>query len=648
MERYERQLSLVDQEKLKKARVCIAGLGGLGNAVVAYLAAAGVGRLILIDKDVVELSNLNRQILFKPSDVGKKKVDVVEAWIKKFNPEVEVEKFEEICEEAVKKADIVLDCLDNWDARELLWELAFKHGKIVVHGAADLYFGQVAVLLSKEDAEKVKGKGRGGEVVGAVAGLIGTRLALEAIKVLQKRPERSYLIVFDGEEMRKFLIKREPWNCIIAKPSEVWIKSEVTRRKLMRLILDQLSRRIEGKVYAKGPVIFVEPYSRKNLEVLLKTFGIKVVSPAKRVKLGELEKTVVELAEESKAKTFRITAKRVWKGYEKSSIEIQRELGASVVDKLGLKVDLKNPELEIFVEIHRDFALVYTERLEGAGGLPYSSQGRVLVLFSGGIDSPVAAWLLARRGAEVKLLFLNPLGDALESEVYEVYEALKAWIPELELYVVDTSKLVELIREKVKEGYRQVVLKRFMYRIAERVANLLKCRAIATGESLGQTSSQTLANLQIIDEVISLPVLRPLLGMDKEEITELARKIGTYEESSKIAEFCALEKHSNASAKREKVLEEEAKVKVDVEEIVSTLRPAKKVEIPELKPPEDLRDFVIIRLWKEKVPRLDPGKRYVFVCSAGNRAREEALKARRQGIEAYALSLKEAKKRGLL
>jgi len=651
VERYSRQAGLVDQEKLKNARVGIFGLGGLGNACIAYLSAAGIGKLVLVDRDIVEESNLNRQILFKPEDVGKKKIDAAERWIRHFNPEIEVEKFEEICEDAVKRCDIVVDALDNWESRKRLWDLAFKRGKIVVHGAADEWYGQVAVLLSREDGEKVMGKGAGCLVVGAVAGVIGALMALETIRAIQKKPERSFFLAFDGREIRKFEIKRSPWELIIAKPDEIWIKSPATRKKLMRMLLEDLRERVEGKVYARGPHIFVEPYSRKNLQATLRTPGIKVSSPAIRVKLEELEREFEKIAREIlTGKRFRITAKRVWKGYEKNSLEVQSWLGR-IGSRYG-KVDLKEPEVEVFVEIHRGFALLYTKRLEGAGGLPYGSQGRALVLFSGGIDSPVAAFLLAKRGVAVDLLFLNPLGPVLESRIFRVYEKLRESIPRAKLYVIDVGELVNEIRGKVKEGLRQVVLKRFMYRIASKVAEKKGYKAIATGESMGQTSSQTLHNLTIIEKASTKPVLRPLLTLDKSEITGMARQLGTFEESSKIEEFCALERHSNARADEKEVLEEERKLSIRVEEIVGSLREAElEIDAETLEPTEeDLKEAHVIKLWEgiPELEKLERDKKYVFVCFQGLKAAEMAFKARKLGIKAFALGRDRARKLGLL
>ncbi len=633
--RYTRQAGLIDQGRLKRSKVAVFGLGGLGNPAAMYLAAAGVGELILIDRDTVEESNLNRQVLFKPEDVGKKKTDVVEGWIKKFNPEIKVKKFERICREAVEESDVVLDALDNWESRKSLWELAFRLGKTVVHGAADEWYGQVAVLVSREDAEQVKGRGKGDRIIGATAGLIGSEMALETIRVLNDPPKRSYFLSFDGKEIRRYVIKRPPWNCIIAKPDEIWLKSTVTRKKMVGVLLSDLHRKIEGHIIVKGPVLLIEPYSKRNLQACLKTPGIKIVSPAIKTDLDGIEAAVLKV---DVGRSFRITAKRVWKGYEKDSMQIQRELGALVASRTGAGVDLKNHETEIFVEIHREFALVYSQRMKGIGGLPYGIEGKALLLFSGGIDSPVAAFMLAKRGVAVDFLFVNPYGQKLENRIYEVYERVRELVPG-KLYVVDAGDAVEEIRSKVREGLRQVVLKRMLYRIASAVEGY---EAIATGESIGQASSQTLRNLKVISGAASKPVLRPLIGMDKDETVQIARKIGTFEASSKTAEFCSLEKHSNAAASLQDILEEEAKLHIDIEEIVRTIREARKERIN-----VDLKGAIVVRLWEGK-PRLEKGKKYVFVCERGYSAEREAIKARRMGIQAYSLSRKEAEKLGVI
>jgi len=297
------------------------------------------------------------------------------------------------------------------------------------------------------------------------------------------------------------------------------------------------------------------------------------------------------------------------------------------------------------VEIHRDGAYLFTRRIPGPGGMPYGSEGKVLALFSGGIDSPVAAWMMARRGAAVEFLFLNPLGPVLESRVHAVFTSISRWFPGARLHVIDIGDEVEEIRSNVREGSRQTVYKRFMYRVAQEVAQGLGCSAIVTGESLGQVSSQTLQGLSVIDGAVGTPVFRPLIGMDKDEIVSLARRIGSFDKSSGIKEFCSVESHSNASPRVEEIEREEKKLDFDYSSIASQIRKARPVTVELGSPPEG--DFVVVKLW-EGIPKLRHGKKYLFVCKSGNRSAEEALRARKAGFEAYSMDYRTALKKGVL
>ncbi len=634
--RHARQLGLVDQEKLRRARVAIAGMGGLGVPAAVYLALAGVGRLIIIDSDAVEESNLNRQFLYTEKDVGKKKVKVAAERLREMAP-VEVEAREEL---DVSGAELVLDCLDNWESRKKVWEQAFGQGVPVVHGAADEWSGQVAVFMEEGDAAAFQGKReKGCRVVGAVTGLIGARMAIEALRILGGEGAPK-VVAFDGKNFQEYPIQRRRYSHVLVRFSEIWTKSEVTRKKLERV----LARNIEAQVgvspeIKRGRLVL----PKCNYHPLSRVFGVKSFSPALRVPLSRLEEEFEEFARAVKGRRFRVTVHRSWKGYGKTSQELQKELGA-IAARHG-KVSLRGFEVELGVEIHRDGAYLFTEKLEGPGGLPYGSEGRVLAMFSGGMDSPVAAWMVARRGAAVDALFLNPLGEGLESRVAGVFEPLKEWMPGARLFVVDIGEEVAQIREQVEEGFRQVVYKRFMYRVAGEVARRLGCEAVVTGESLGQVSSQTLRSISILEE-LGIPVLRPLIGMDKEEIIARAKELGTYGLSAGISEFCSIERHSNANPALEDVLREEGKLEFDFREISGRLREARQLDVKDLRPPAKGR-FVVVRLW-EGMPELEPGKKYVFVCQAGNSAYERAVEARRKGVEAYALSRKEAIKRGLL
>jgi len=639
--RYSRQKGLVDQKRLERAVVVVAGVGGLGNPAATYLALAGVGEIRLVDDDVVEESNLNRQFLFTEKDLRKKKVRVAAKRLKELNPGIKVAAYEKIDRNVVEGADVVLDCLDNWSTRRELWALSFSLGVPVVHGAVDGVSGQVAVFFDRGDAAPFGDKqGQSCVVLGAAAGVIGSRMALEALDVLHGRA-RAKMISFDGRSLQEFPVRGEKWTHILVRVSELWLKSKPTRRKLLGLLSRNVER-VAGRPRVEDARLVLR-FSPDCLEKLSRVFGVKSLSPALKVGLDELESRFREFSKQVAGRRFRVTVHRSWKGYPKKSPELEKELGA-IASEFG-RVDLTGYEVNLEVEIHRDGAYLFTRRIPGPGGMPYGSEGKVLVLFSGGIDSPVAAWMMARRGAALELLFLNPLGPVLESRVNAVFDSVSHWFPGARLHVIDIGDEVEKIRSNVKEGSRQTVYKRFMYRVAQEAARRLGCSAIVTGESLGQVSSQTLRSLSVIDGAVGIPVFRPLIGMDKDEIVSLARRIGSFDQSSGIKEFCSIESHSNASPLMKEIEDEEKKLEFDCGAVVSRMREAKSIVTEPLPLPDG--GFVVVKLW-EGIPKLRHGKKYLFVCKSGNRSAEEALKARKAGFEAYSMDYRTALKKGVL
>jgi thiamine biosynthesis protein ThiI len=239
--------------------------------------------------------------------------------------------------------------------------------------------------------------------------------------------------------------------------------------------------------------------------------------------------------------SFRVTTRRSDKQFPLRSAEIDRELGAAVARASGARVDLEHPELTLFVEVLHDRILFSFERLAGPGGFPVGASGRVLALLSGGIDSPVAAWRMMKRGCNVRLVSFHayPLQDhTMIDKVRELAATLARYQYRSRLYLVPFSPVQQRIVADCPAPLRVVLYRRFMIRIAGVLARRLGAKALVTGESLGQVASQTLDNLATIDEVATIPVLRPLIGMDKGEITEQARAIGTFETSTLPDQDC--------------------------------------------------------------------------------------------------------------
>ena len=265
-------------------------------------------------------------------------------------------------------------------------------------------------------------------------------------------------------------------------------------------------------------------------------FGVANFALASRVnpRLPDLERAVEEGLAGRTFASFRITAKRAFKEFPLTSMQVNEHLGTFVLNMTGTRVDLSHPELTVFVEILPREAYVYFEKVPGPGGLPVGVGGRVVVLLSGGIDSPVAAYRVMKRGCPVTFVHFHS-HPYLEKTSQEKADALVAHLTRFQyasrLTLVPFGEIQREVVLSVPPPYRVVVYRRLMARIAEQVAQKEGALALATGESLGQVASQTLENLVVIEEAVRLPILRPLIGMDKDEIAAAARAIGTFETS---------------------------------------------------------------------------------------------------------------------
>lgn len=322
---------------------------------------------------------------------------------------------------------------------------------------------------------------------------------------------------------------------------EIALKSEPVRRRWENVLIKNIKQAVECRVKKERGRIWVEAGEEARYK-LKKIFGIHSFSPCVHCGLDELEETFLNFAEKSLEgkKSFALRVRRTGR-HDFTSQDIARKLGAKVQEKSPIKVDLKNPEKEIFVEIRDSDCYIFDEVLNGPGGLPLGVEGKVIALISGGIDSPVAAWLVMKRGCEVVALFMNPsplVDERTINRAMRAVEKLAEWKnTEIKTYVAPYGNvLIELLKAGNRLGC--VLCKRMMYRVAELVAEKEGAKAIVTGESIGQVASQTLDNLSAIDAVAALPVFRPLIGTDKAEIVELAKKIGTYEISILPANCC--------------------------------------------------------------------------------------------------------------
>ena len=281
-------------------------------------------------------------------------------------------------------------------------------------------------------------------------------------------------------------------------------------------------------------------------DIIKRIFGIAAYSRAASCQkdFEEIKKTAVSyLGEELKnARTFKVEAKRSDKSFPLKSPQICAELGGYILESFPhLRVDVHNPEITVFVEI-RDFAAyIHREQQKGAGGLPVGSGGKAGLLISGGIDSPVAGYMMAKRGIELSAIhFVSPpyTSERAKEKVIKLTEEISRYAGSIRLYVVPFTKIQEEIRTKCPEDFFTLIMRRFMMEIAQRITEKEGGRALITGESLGQVASQTLPALCTTDAVCRIPALRPLIGMDKEEIVAISRRIGTFETSILPYEDC--------------------------------------------------------------------------------------------------------------
>lgn len=279
--------------------------------------------------------------------------------------------------------------------------------------------------------------------------------------------------------------------------------------------------------------------------------------------LGILEETLLSTLDAEPFRSFRVRARRTYKPFPATSMEIERRLGAAIQTKTGARVDLEEAERTFFVDVLKDRILLATERERGTGGFPVGSAGRVMPLLSGGIDSPVAAYRLMRRGCTIIPIHFHafPLQDhSTIDKVRELARVLVRAQYQLRLFLVPFGETQQTIVASCPASLRVILYRRFMIRVAEALGARYKVKALVTGESVGQVASQTLDNMATVDAAASGPIFRPLVGMDKDEIMSEARRIGTYDISILPDQDCCqifVPRHPAVAAKVPEVLEAE-------------------------------------------------------------------------------------------
>ena len=341
---------------------------------------------------------------------------------------------------------------------------------------------------------------------------------------------------------------------ILCKLGEVVLKG-LNRHSFETKLMSNIRRRTQKfgkfKIYSRQSTIYVEPVGEDcdlagAYAACKQVFGLIAITkavPCEKSKEAILETAKAYLGGElQKAKSFKVETKRADKSFPMGSIEISQWVGGMLHDAFPhLKVDVHAPELTVYVEVREDAAYVHAPAEPAAGGLPLGMGGSALSLLSGGIDSPVSSYMMAKRGVVLEMLhFAAPpyTSDLARQNVLQLAQELTAWCGRMSVHIVPLTEIQEQIRKQCPEEYFTLITRRFMMRIADRLAKEFDCRALVTGENLGQVASQTMEALRVSEDVTDLPVLRPLIGMDKEEIVRIARHIGTFDTSILPYEDC--------------------------------------------------------------------------------------------------------------
>lgn len=342
----------------------------------------------------------------------------------------------------------------------------------------------------------------------------------------------SKVILVHHSEIALKGMNRSKFESILAKS---------IRNKLKELNVEEV-RRTQTRIVVR---LRNDELIPKAISSIKKVFGVKWFTVAEECEedINKIKDTIFSLCTNllSEDVSFRVVAKRADKSFSLNSMQIEKEIGAFLMNKFKAKVDLKNPMRKIYIEVTRGKSYVYLEKIQGPGGLPIGVAGKLISLISGGIDSPVASWLAMKRGAQLVYLHFHPYEDSeavVNSKIKELILLLSEWGSSRKLYLASSSEFLLRSVSLSMPEYNLHLFKKLMFRVAEEIAKRENAKGIVTGDSLSQKASQTLEAMRVTDTGISLPIIRPLLGYDKDETVNLAQKIGTYELSIKEYKDC--------------------------------------------------------------------------------------------------------------
>lgn len=372
-------------------------------------------------------------------------------------------------------------------------------------------------------------------------------------------------------------------NIFIVRCGEVALKG-MNKPYFERMLVDRIRSNVRGlgnvEVKRQEGLIFVRADKDVNKDQLIrqisKVFGVASISPAVEAPSNldaigeEAVKYMMDLIETKGIKTFKVEAKRADKNFPVKSPDIGRIIGAKVL--IGCKVlsvDVHNPDVLLYVDVRHDRSYIYQDKIAGFGGLPLGTNGKGMVLLSGGIDSPVAAWMMAKRGMMIEAVHFHSYpytSQRAQEKVEDLARIVASYCGNFKMHVINLLPIQEQIVQNCPEEETTILVRRFMMRIAEKIAENNGAMMLITGENLGQVASQTAEALVVTDNVVKMPVMRPLIAMDKVDIMDKAEEIGTFETSIQPYEDCCtvfLPKHPTTKPKLSRIEESESKLDVD-------------------------------------------------------------------------------------
>ena len=382
------------------------------------------------------------------------------------------------------------------------------------------------------------------------------------------------------------------YNIAAVSFGELFLKGK-NRGKFEQKLIEQIKYALKEfnhvSVYKDSGKVYVETKNEEDMdkivEKVMKIFGISNISPSVKTSKDVdiiIEKTIElfrYLLSKEDIKTFKIKTKRSDKEFPLKSMDFSALVGGKILENFSfVKVDVHTHDVEVYIDIKK-CCYISSERIKTLGGLPLGSNGRALLLLSGGIDSPVAGYMIAKRGVEIDALYFHTYpftSERANEKVIKLKQKLEEYCGKIKLYSINMLEIHKAIREFCKEEETTILARRFMMRIAEKIALENKIDMLITGESLGQVASQTMKSMAVIEDAINMPILKPLVGLDKSEIIEIAREIGTYETSILPYDDCCsvfAPQHPLINPKLESIKRSESNLNVEelIEKVLLTL-----------------------------------------------------------------------------